>query len=104
MEHYNPESGEPLSDEVDYNHSYWIDLVMSFVAGIHVEEDKIIVDPLQLGLQWFIMRNVLIRGHRYAVSWAEKENIDAVPVGMKIMRDGETIFESDVIEKVEIVG
>ena len=50
------------------------------------------------------MRNVLIRGHRYAVSWAEKENIDAVPVGMKIMRDGETIFESDVIEKVEIVG
>lgn len=104
VEHYNPESGEPLSDEVDYNHSYWIDLVMSFVAGIHVEEDKIIVDPLQLGLQWFTMRNVLIRGHRYAVSWAEKENIDAVPVGMKIMRDGETIFESDVIEKVEIVG
>ena len=104
VEHYNPESGEPLSDEVDYNHSYWIDLVISFVAGIRVEEDKIVVDPLQLGLQWFTLKNVLIRGHRYAVSWAEKENIEAAPAGMRIMRDGEIIFESDAIQKVEIEG
>ena len=34
VEHYHGETGEPLSDEPDYNHSFYIDLIMSHVAGI----------------------------------------------------------------------
>lgn len=104
VEHYNPESGERLSDEVDYNHSYWIDLVVTFVAGVDVEEDRIIVDPLRLGLKWFRLDNLRIRGHRYTVSWSEGKDRAEAPKGFRILRDGEKIYEGDTLERVEIEG
>ncbi|MBQ7916229.1 MAG: hypothetical protein IJ315_05515 [Firmicutes bacterium] len=96
VEHYNPESGERLSDEVDYNHSYWIDLVVSFVAGVDVKEDCIVVDPLHLGLKWFKLKNLDIRGHYYTISWGKD--------GMKIYKDEEVVHESNTLQKVVLLG
>ena len=39
MEHYNAETGEMLSDEPDYNHSFYIDLIIRQVAGLEPTED-----------------------------------------------------------------
>ena len=104
VEHYNPESGERLSDEVDYNHSYWIDLIVSFVAGVEVQEDRIIIDPLRLGLKWFALTGLDIRGHRYDISWSEGRSRGEVPAGMRICRDGEEIYRGDSLGKVEVIG
>ena len=104
VEHYNPESGERLSDEVDYNHSYWIDLIVSFVAGVEVQEERIIIDPLHLGLKWFVLTGLDIRGHRYDISWSEGRSRGEVPAGMRVCRDGEEIYRGDSLGKVEVIG
>lgn len=104
VEHYNPESGERLSDEVDYNHSYWIDLVVSFVAGVQVEEDRIVVDPLHLGLKWFSMKNLEIRGHMYSICYSEDKKRGEIPAGMTVYKDGKVLCHADQLEKVEIIG
>ena len=89
---------------MDYNHSYWIDLVVTVVAGVDVEEDRIIVDPLRLGLKWFRLDNLRIRGHRYTVSWSEGKDRAEAPKGFRILRAGEKIYGGDTLEKVEIEG
>ena len=53
MEHYNAETGEMLSDEPDYNHSFYIDLIIRQVAGLEPTEDGFEVEPLETGLEWF---------------------------------------------------
>ena len=104
VEHYNPETGERLSDEVDYNHSYWIDLVVSFIVGVQVQEKTIVVDPLKLGLSWFRLEDLEIRGHRYGVSWSDGKTRGSIPAGMTITRDGENIFQTEQLERVEFEG
>lgn len=69
VEHYNPISGERLSDEADYNHSFWIDIIVSYVAGVIVKADRIIIDPLRTHLDWFELSNLKIRGHLLTVSY-----------------------------------
>lgn len=69
VEHYNPITGERLSDEADYNHSFWLDLVISYVAGIHVKEDCIEIAPLWTHLKWFELDNLNIRGHKLSVHY-----------------------------------
>lgn len=36
---------EAISDEPDYNHSYYLELIMAHVAGVTLREDKVIIDP-----------------------------------------------------------
>jgi hypothetical protein len=43
-EHYHALTGESLSGEADYLHSYWIDLLMRHFAGIHPVEDGVVID------------------------------------------------------------
>lgn len=73
VEHYNPITGERLSDEADYNHSFWLDIVMNYVAGIVVKEDRIEIDPLKTHLTWFRLEHPDIRGHKIRVSYSSGE-------------------------------
>lgn len=73
VEHYNPETGEPLSDEVDYNHSFFLDLIMKYVVGLQVFEDKVVLDPLDVGLDTFSCNNIIIRGHKLDISYQKHE-------------------------------
>lgn len=43
-EHYHALTGESLSGEADYLHSYWIDLLLRHGAGIHPAEGGIVMD------------------------------------------------------------
>ncbi|HHV10550.1 MAG TPA: hypothetical protein GXX75_09780 [Clostridiales bacterium] len=90
VEHYNPETGEPLSDEVDYNHSFFLDLVMKYVVGIQVFRDKVVLDPLDIGLDSFVCNNVNIRGHKLDISYTREE-------GFRVRCD-----EKEMINKKEL--
>jgi hypothetical protein len=74
VEHYNPETGEPLSDEVDYNHSFFLDLIMKYVVGLQVYRDKIVLDPLDVGLDSFTCNNINIRGHKLNISYIRNKS------------------------------
>lgn len=73
VEHYNPITGERLSDEADYNHSFWIDLVLSYVVGLTVKEDYIEIVPLKTHINYFTLDNLWIRGHKIKMEY-EKGN------------------------------
>src|SRR5690625_3877730 len=50
VEHYDGLTGEPISDEPDYNHSYLIDLIVQYVAGLRIEGDGRALEPVDVGL------------------------------------------------------
>lgn len=68
VEHYNSITGEPLSDEPDYNHSCYIDLIVRCVVGILPEEKGLIFDPIDCGINSFILSGVSIRGRMAEVT------------------------------------
>jgi hypothetical protein len=84
-EHYDPISGAPNAPNLDYAHSYFIDLVMRHVAGIEAEalSDEVRIHPLDLGLDRFEVRNVRVKGHDLDVAWKNETLAIAV--------DGKTV-------------
>ena len=92
VEHYHAETGEPLSDEVDYNHSFYLDLIMSHVAGIQITEDGVNFDPIDIGLDYFILDKVKIRGDSYTISYKSEDcndpRADDIEVGYNVYRNG----------------
>jgi hypothetical protein len=89
VEHYDSQTGEPISDEPDYNHSYLIDLMVRHVAGLSVEVDdsareiRIEVDPLSVGLDHFQLDDVRVAGRVLTVSYSSAGGlvvlVDGVP-------------------------
>lgn len=63
VEHYDSVTGEPLSDEPDYNHSYFIDLMIRCVAGILPCENGFTFDPIDCNLGDFSFSGIRIQGH-----------------------------------------
>ena len=86
VEHYDCETGEALSDEPDYLHSYYIDLVMRHVAGLEVTESGIRVDPVDIGLEWFTLSQVQVCGHRVDMEYCRG-------TGYRIRVDGVERFQ-----------
>lgn len=62
-EHYNPFTGQPslYRGVDDYMHSWMVDLIIKYVAGIRPSEGEIIVDPFPFRLQHMVIDNVFIR-------------------------------------------
>lgn len=101
VEHYNAETGEPLSDDADYNHSYWLDLVITHVCGLEAGEQELTIDPIDIGLKYFKLDGVNIRGRRYGVFYSkdrDRKHLD-LEKGFTVTRDGETIFHSEQLTK-----
>lgn len=69
VEHYNPVTGERLSDEADYNHSFWLDIVIRFVAGVNVEENGVRIAPLSTHLKRWSLKGLKVRGHELSLSY-----------------------------------
>lgn len=96
VEHYNAESGEPLSDEADYNHSFFIDLIMTHVAGITLTPDNVSFDPLDIGLDYFKLENVPVRGDLYTISFKRSGCMDSeavsIPEGYHVQVNGKTVL------------
>lgn len=87
VEHYNAETGEMLSDEADYNHSYFIDLLIRHVAGFTPTEEGFEVDPVLIGLKRFDFDDLPLRGHTVRVALDER-------LGFSVSLDGKEIFHA----------
>ncbi len=70
FEHYNPDTGAPSRYRGfdDYMHSWIVDLIVKYVAGVRPQADGVLVDPFPFEAR-FALRDVRVRGHRLDVSW-----------------------------------
>lgn len=86
VEHYNPETGEPLSGQDDYNHSCYIDLIIRAVSGFDPDlEGNIRFSPINMGIKRLKLEDIPYKGHFYTV---EIDQIHA-----KLFRGAEQIAE-----------
>lgn len=89
VEHYNSLTGECISDDVDYSHSYYIDLVVRYIAGVSVEENQITLDPVDIGLKHFSLKHLVIRGHCVDICLGREGILSAIVDGaVKAQRRG----------------
>ena len=96
---------EAISDEPDYNHSYYLELIMALVAGVTLREDKVIIDPVDIGLDYFKLDNLNIRGKNVAVHYAKDEDTateENIQTGLTVFVDGNPAAHSDKLSKLEI--
>lgn len=87
VEHYDSITGEPLSDEPDYNHSYYIDLIIRCAAGLLPTGEGLTFDPVDCGLGDFSLKRVRICGRRVDV--VRKDNAYTLTV------DGEKVYHGN---------
>jgi len=106
VEHHNPLTGEEISQEEDYFHSSWIDLVVTGVGGIVPSEDAILrLDPIDCGLGFFHLRGVPFRGREVDISWLDPgrfEGTPDLPSGFIVRVDGRLVADRERLEPVEI--
>lgn len=93
VEFYNSRTGEALSDEPDYCHSYWIELIVRHMAGIEVTEDGFDFAPVKPFVRSFALERVPVRGHLVDVSYDRQ-------TGFTLKLDGETLYQGDGGERV----
>ena len=84
VEHYNSETGEPISDEVDYLHSYVVDLLVRYVVGLEVGPDALVIDPLDISLDWFELCGVRVAGRTVDVEFDRQR-------GLRVRVDGDQV-------------
>ncbi len=75
VEHYDSLTGEPISDEPDYLHSYLIDLIVRYVVGLQIEDNRVVLDPVDIGLDHFALSDVVAAGHRIAVTYRRGDGL-----------------------------
>jgi hypothetical protein len=98
VEHYNSDTGEPLSDEQEYNHSYYIDLIVSHVAGLSVEDGGLRLEPLDIGLDYFELDHVKAAGQDIRITYGKPglgRYPDGIEAGYKLYLNGQPVFASD---------
>jgi len=95
-ERYDPHTGAPFIENLDYNHSSWIDLIMQHVAGITpLDSDDLIIDPVDMGWNSFSLKNIRYRNHDIDIEFTRKK-------GMVIRIDGIVKAKTAVLQKVYI--
>lgn len=96
-ERYDPHSGAPFIENLDYNHSSWIDLLIQHIAGITPQDsDELIIDPVDMGWQYFSFKNIRYRNHDIDVEFDRKK-------GMLVKVDGEERAKESKLRRIAIV-
>lgn len=81
-ERYDPHTGAPFIENLDYNHSTWIDLLLQHVAGITPQvSNELFIDPIDMGWQSFSFNNIRYRNHDIDIAFSRKK-------GMTVSVDG----------------
>ena len=87
VEHYDCITGEPLSDEADYLHSFYIDLIVKHVVGIEPSRKGIIVDPIDIGLSNFSLTKLMIFNKRIDVKYDCDSGLSVFIDGKEQLKD-----------------
>lgn len=103
VEQYHAITGEPLSDEPDYNHSYYLELIFAHVAGLSVEKDKMVIDPVDVGLTYFKLDHVKVKDKEISIAYSDKDRSEkGLKKGFTITVDGKAAVQMDHLGRVEI--
>ncbi len=97
-EYYNPLNGKApfFRGTDDYMHSWLVDLIIQYVAGLQIgESDRIVVEPLPFGLKEFALEDVWVRGRRVDVRWSEAE-------GLLVEVDGQGRAQRERLGRIEL--
>lgn len=101
VEHYNSETGEPLSDEQEYNHSYYIDLIISHVAGLSIGQEGIVLDPIHIGLDYFSLDRVKVQGSELRITYKSPGTVapelPELEAGYCLYVDGKLVFHQETL-------
>lgn len=105
VEHYNSATSEPLSDEQEYNHSFYIDLLISHIAGLSIEEDRIVLDPVDAGLDYFCLDRVKAAGVELRIAYRRPGSAaddDGIEEGYQLYVNGKLAFASEGLCRFEL--
>ena len=108
-ENMDPETGIWLAREIlrqknrpdkergrHYNHSTFIDLVMTGICGICADKgDTLVIHPLGTSLESFEVRNVCYHGHMVDVTWDRS-------AGLCVVVDSTREFFADAVPDVRL--
>ena len=95
-ERYDPHTGTPFMEYLDYNHSSWIDLLIQHVAGITPQEsDELVIDPVDMGWKSFSINNIRYRNHDVDVEFTRNN-------GMTIRIDGIVKLKTPGLQKLSL--
>lgn len=85
FEHYNPSTGQPCRYRGidDYQHSWVVDLLIKYGAGLRPGDDTVTVDPFPLDVEHLAIDDVPVRGHSLGVTRTDDQfvvRVDGDPV------------------------
>lgn len=75
FEHYNPLTGQACRYRGidDYQHSWLVDLLIRYLAGIRPHDRSVVVDPFPFDVDQMTITDVPVRGHRLEVTRTAQE-------------------------------
>ncbi|MBN2007781.1 hypothetical protein JW960_00380 [candidate division KSB1 bacterium] len=103
-EYYNSMNGRApyFRGTDDYMHSWIVDLIIRYVAGLQPGDgNRIIVQPLPMGLTAFTLDNAIVKGRVIKIVW-ETTSTDPAVNGLFVYVDGKLASKSAQLTRVEI--
>ena len=80
-----------------------MELIFAHVAGIGLEEDKVVVDPVDIDLDYFKLERVQIRGKEVSVTYAAEDcPLENLKKGLRVYVDGKLMAESETLSRLEL--
>ncbi|MDZ4858722.1 MAG: trehalase family glycosidase, partial [Candidatus Hydrogenedentes bacterium] len=87
-EYYNGETGRWRTDERDYNHSTYIDVLIADIAGLRPRADEVIeVQPLiSKQMAPFVLDGIRYHDHDISILWSPTASMETQPDALKGFR------------------
>ncbi|HKE00661.1 MAG TPA: hypothetical protein VKE69_06605 [Planctomycetota bacterium] len=93
-EYYNADTGAWLTDERDYEHSTYLDVLIPELIGLRprnddvLEIDPLLPDPSEGGWSWFLLDGQSYRGRSITIAWDSPGGLHHLPG----MREGFSVY------------
>lgn len=104
-EYYNPYTGQApfFRGTEDYMHSWVVDLIIKYVAGLQPEDNgKILIRPLPFDLDYFTLDRVKIAGHWLKIVWRKQKQKEEDLSGLAVWVDGKLANHTPGFAQLEI--
>ena len=104
-EFYDSKTGCALSEEADYLHSFYIDLIVRHLAGIEPGERGISFHPLRTERAYFSLRDLRVRGHCMDVYYQKhpRQKYPDLPAGYTVFVDGQMRFQGENPNAISLI-
>jgi len=103
FEHYHPLDGSACEYRGidDYQHSWVADLILKYVAGVRIEDGRLVVDPFPFKLKHLLLKDCRLAGHRLDICLGRDRRGRAAP-GYRVYLDGKLAFRAKKPQRWEL--